>query len=82
MAQRAPHLAGDLDDLPAVLTVEEAAVVCRISRGAAYELARQYLATGGEHGLPVVRLGRTLRVPKVGLLRMLGVDDDEPPWRP
>ena len=56
--------------------IEEAAVVLRISRGAAYDLARQYLATG--YGLPVLRLGRTLRVPRAGLLRLLGEDDAEP----
>ena len=35
----------------------------RISRGAAYELARQWRESGGRHGLPVVTLGRSLRVP-------------------
>jgi Helix-turn-helix domain len=60
-----------LSDLPDVLTIEEAAAVLRIGRGAAYELARQYLWTGGQVGLPVFRLGRWLRVPKVGLERLL-----------
>jgi len=62
-------------ELPAVLTVEEAAVVLRIGRGAAYELARIYRVTGGREGLPVVSLGRTLRVPRGALLRLLGTDD-------
>ena len=75
MAQRAPRLEPALEDLPAALTVEEAAIVLRIGRGAAYELARQYEHTGGQAGLPVIRLGRTLRVPRAGLLRLLGVDD-------
>jgi len=60
-----------LDDLPEVLTVEEAAVVLRIGRGAAYELTRLWRETGGREGLPVVRLGRTLRVPRAALKRML-----------
>ncbi len=62
------------EDLPDVLTIEEAAKVLRIGRGAAYALARQYLATGGREGLPVVRLGRSLRVPRAGLLRLLDVE--------
>ncbi len=61
------------DELPEVLTIEEAAKVLRISRGAAYALARQWLDSGGREGLPVVRLGRTLRVPRAGLLRLLDV---------
>jgi hypothetical protein len=36
-----------LDELPEVLTVEEAAAVLRIGRGAAYELARQWRESGG-----------------------------------
>ncbi len=61
------------DELPEVLTIEEAAKVLRISRGAAYALARQWLDSGGRQGLPVVRLGRSLRVPRAGLLRLLDV---------
>ncbi len=61
------------DELPEVLTIEEAAKVLRISRGAAYALARQWLDSDGRQGLPVVRLGRSLRVPRAGLLRLLDV---------
>ena len=71
MAIRAKDAMPGLDELPDVLTVEEAAVVLRISRGAAYELARQYRESGGRHGLPVVELGRTLRVPRAALIRLL-----------
>lgn len=56
---------------PEVLTVEEAAALLRISRNSAYALARRWLATDGAEGLPVVKLGRTLRVPRPALLRML-----------
>lgn len=62
-----------------MLTVEEAADVLRISRGVAYELARQWRATGGEEGLPVVELGRSLRVPKDALLEMLATGAGSPP---
>lgn len=64
----------DLDDLPEVLTVEEAARVLRIGRGAAYELARQWRDSGGLRGLPVIELGRTLRVPRAALRQVLDVD--------
>jgi hypothetical protein len=60
-----------LDELPDVLTVEEAAAFLRIGRGAAYELARQWRVTRGREGLPVVTLGRSLRVPKASLARLL-----------
>ena len=61
----------DVGDLPAVLSVGEAAAFLRIGRTAAYELARRYEATAGREGLPVVRLGRSLRVPRAGLARLL-----------
>jgi transposase len=56
---------------PEVLTVEEAAAVLRIGRGAAYALARRWRATGGAEGLPVIVLGRSLRVPRRELERLL-----------
>jgi excisionase family DNA binding protein len=68
---RVVRAAPSLDDLPEVLTVEEAAAVLRIGRGAAYELTRQYRTTNGREGLPVVSLGRSLRVPRAALRRLL-----------
>ena len=55
---------------PRFLTVEEAATILRIGRTSAYELARRWLATDGREGIPVVRLGRSLRVPELAILRM------------
>ena len=52
---------------PDFFTVEEAARVLRIGRSSAYALARQFVVTGGEVGLPAVRIGRHLRVPSVRL---------------
>ena len=59
---------------PAVLSIEEAARFLRIGRTCAYEQARLYQATGGAEGLPVVRIGRILRVPRAALLRMIAVE--------
>lgn len=70
---RVVRQAPSLDDLPEVLTVEEAAAVLRIGRGAAYELARLWRETNGREGLPVVTLGRSLRVPRHALRRLLKV---------
>lgn len=58
-------------DEPQTLTVEEAAKVLRIGRTAAYALAREWRSTNGASGLPVLELGRTLRVPRHALQLML-----------
>ena len=52
---------------PDLLTVEEAARVLRIGRTNAYELVRRWLATGGAEGVPALRVGHLLRVPRHGL---------------
>ena len=53
---------------PATLTIEECAVLLRLSRGSAYEAAR----TGQ---IPTIRIGRRLLVPRAKLMRMLGESD-------
>ncbi len=69
--------ATDIDVQAEVLTVEEAAAILRISRNAAYAAARKWRATGGEHGLPCIEIGRCLRVPRSALDRLLGQRDLE-----
>ena len=59
-----------LGEAPDFLTMEETAQILRIGRNQVYELARVWRATGGERGVPVVELGRRLRVPKAALLRL------------
>ena len=54
-----------------VLTIEEAADILRISRNSAYMLARRWRDTDGREGLPVIELGRNLRVPRASLTRLL-----------
>jgi hypothetical protein len=58
--------------VPDFLSIREAAAVLRIGKTCAYELAQQYVHTGGEVGLKVVRVGRQLRVPRTVLEEMLG----------
>jgi excisionase family DNA binding protein len=48
--------------LPVVLTVEEVGRWLKISRNTAYDLAHR-------QGFPVVRIGRTMRVPRDAFLR-------------
>ena len=48
---------------PPLLTAEEAMLVLRIGRSNVYESANRFLATGGEDGIPCVRVGRQLRFP-------------------
>ena len=61
---------------PATITIAEAAELLRISRSTAYALAHRWLA-GDPNGLPVVRVGRSLRVPGHAMRRALAVSDEE-----
>lgn len=54
------------------LTVDEAAAVLRIGRTAAYEATRRYRATDGAEGIPVYKVGGTLRVPRHKLEEIAG----------
>ena len=73
-------------DLPALLTVEEAARFLTIGRSLAYRLAHEYIASGGTTGLPVIQLGGCLRVPRWALIvlattgRVVRLCDAEVPW--
>ena len=59
------------EDLPEMLRVEEAAEVLRISRTRAYEEVSRYQNSAGGFGLPSIRIGRSLRVPKKALIRWI-----------
>ena len=60
-------ISDEWNDLPMMLTVEDAACVLRIGRSHAYNLTKVYFASGGVEGLPVLRLGDVLRIPKAAL---------------
>ena len=62
-------------EAPQLLTVDEAARLLRIGRSRAYELANDYLNSGGTTGLPVFRLGPgCLRVPRWALIELATTD--------
>ena len=54
-------------EMPLLLKVEEAASVLRIGRSKAYQMTTLYATSGGMDGLPVLRMGDLLRVPKFAL---------------
>src|SRR6478752_2004235 len=66
-----PPAAVGRDPAPVVYTVEEAAHILRVGRSLAYTLARRYLDTAGRDGLPVLRVGSCLRVPRWALLEFI-----------
>jgi hypothetical protein len=51
-----------IDEVPELLTIAEAAKLLRISRTTAYTEAKRFERTGS--GLPVIRIGRSLRAPR------------------
>jgi hypothetical protein len=67
---------------PDFFTVVEAARVLRIGRTAAYEQSKVYRATEGAAGLPVVKMGTRLLVPRHQLELLAGGPLSEPEARP
>ena len=55
----------------ATFTILQAARLLGISRGSCYEAAR----SGELAGIPVLRVGRRLLVPRAPLLELLGLDE-------
>jgi excisionase family DNA binding protein len=53
-----------IDNLPSILTVPEAAKIARVSTGTVYQMVRI-------EGFPVVRFGRSVRIPRQAFLRWL-----------
>lgn len=60
------------DGPPDLLTIEEAGAVLRVGRSKAYDLARQSLANRGAGGMPILRLDKQLRVPRVPFEEWIG----------
>ena len=58
----------NLADCPDLLRVEEAADILRVSKNRVYDEIAAFGRTAGRTGLPAVRIGRVLRVPKESLL--------------
>lgn len=59
--------------LPAVVDVTTAARALGLGRSTAYELARR-----GEFPCRVLHIGSSYRVPTADLLRVLGIEHDQP----
>jgi hypothetical protein len=68
-SERQPIAGGGVPDF---LTVEEAALVLRLGRSAAYREVRRFISSGGAAGIPVLRFGKLLRVPRYRLEEQLG----------
>jgi hypothetical protein len=67
-----------LSDLPAFLTVEQAAVELQLGRSKAYELTVEWERTGGRSGLPFVWFGHRKRIPTNWLIRLADTVSDGP----
>lgn len=61
----------DLKDQPEMMRVGEAASFLRIGRNRAYEETARFLSSGGACGLPCIRIGRSVRVPRSALGRWI-----------
>jgi excisionase family DNA binding protein len=66
-----------MDRERAFLRVREAAPMLGISVSAAYELANSWLDSGGQTGLPAVRLGRSILIPRAAVNRPAAVGSED-----
>jgi hypothetical protein len=64
-----------MSEQPLTLSVEEAAQMIGVSRGVAYSDVK---ATGKIAGIPVIRCGRRILIPRPRLEQMLGLNGDDP----
>ena len=62
---------------PLFLRVEEAARLLRISRSSAYEAANTWLRSEGKEGLPCVRLGRRIVVPRAAIDKWAAIGSEQ-----
>jgi hypothetical protein len=60
-----------LAHLPLMLTVEQTCQVLGIGRSLGYAQVRRYLASRGREGIPAVRIGTALRIPRAALVDLL-----------
>lgn len=56
-----------IDAAHELLTIKEAAAAMRVSLSLSYQLAHEYLNSDGRSGLPVLRFGTCMRVPRWAL---------------
>jgi hypothetical protein len=68
-AVSAGERAEDVEE-PLLYTVQQAARKLHIGRTLAYQQAERYLATGGSDGIPTIKIGNCLRVPRPGLVTL------------
>ena len=64
-------MTSEFDELSDVLTVPQLAAFLGVSRSFAYEQVAMYEASGGECGIPAMRIGTCWRVPKAALGRWM-----------
>ncbi|MHB1511081.1 MAG: helix-turn-helix domain-containing protein [Acidimicrobiales bacterium] len=60
-----------MDELPAFMTVEQAAKAVQLGRSKAYQLTVEWERTGGASGLPFVWFGHQKRIPRAALERFI-----------
>lgn len=60
-----------LDDLPAFMTVGQAATALQLGRSKVYELTVEYDRSAGASGLPFVRFGCQKRIPRAALVQFV-----------
>jgi hypothetical protein len=69
--ERRASIEAAVADLPLMLSVEQTCKVLGIGRSLAYSQVRRNLATGGREGIPALRIGSVIRVPRAGLIDLM-----------